>query len=144
MRKSEANGPATRAELWRVRDELRDELRSEIRGSRDALGAELRGEIRGSRDALGAELRGEIKSLRVELKSDIGRVAASLIRTQADVAEIRSAMATKDDISRVLGAIDGLAGNVHDLNRTVVVWDSILGDHRRRIEALEADRRRPA
>ena len=47
------------------------------------------------------------------LDKKIDRVAAALVNTQADVREIRNdmatKMATKDDISRVLSAIDAFA-----------------------------------
>ena len=60
------------------------------------------------------------------LSKKIDRVAAELVNTQADVREIRRDMATKDDVSRILGAIDAFVVD--------------LKDHEGRLKALESAR----
>ncbi|MEK7743562.1 MAG: hypothetical protein AAB578_04170 [Elusimicrobiota bacterium] len=86
------------------------------------------------------KLDAKIDGVKSELKADINRVAVELVKTQADVREIKTAMATKDGISRVLGAIDPFAKQTTDNRRTLLVYDDILGKHDTRITALEAKR----
>ncbi len=59
------------------------------------------------------------------------------MKTQADVRDIKASMATKDDISRVLSAIDAFAKGTTDNRRTLLVYDDILGRHETRISALK-------
>ncbi|OGR46421.1 MAG: hypothetical protein A2X37_07805 [Elusimicrobia bacterium GWA2_66_18] len=74
------------------------------------------------------ELREEIKSVKTELTAQINRVAAAVVNTQADVRRIEQAMATKDDISRVLKAIDAFAGKSESDHNAVVLHGRILTD----------------
>lgn len=109
--------------------------------------------------------KADISSLRTELKSDISllatkteldrldkkidRVAAALVNTQSDVREIKNdmatKMATKDDISRVLSAIDAFAKKWDGQSNAVVLHGQTLTDvqvglkdHEGRLKALEA------
>ena len=94
------------------------------------------------------ELKTDIANLRTELKEDIRTtrhdLALQIERTQNDLREVKAVMATKDDVSKILGAIDSFAGQVTDVQRAVVLHGQILtevqvklADNIRRTEALE-------
>ena len=81
------------------------------------------------------------------LDQKIDRVAVALVNTQADVREIRNTMSTKDDINRVLTAIDSFAKKAQNYDRvavlhgrTLVEVEVSLKDHGERLEALESAR----
>ena len=62
---------------------------------------------------LRAEFAAKIESLEeiARLDKKIDRVASELVNTQSDIRDIRRDMATKDDVSRILNAIDTLANH---------------------------------
>lgn len=77
----------------------------------------------------------------------IARVAAEVVRTQADVREIKETMATKSDINRILSAIDTFAFKTESHDRasvihgqTLVEVEVTLKDHERRLSSLESPR----
>lgn len=79
----------------------------------------------------------------VEKKLD--RVVVELVRTQADVREIRATMATKDDVRALLGPIHDLAAKFEAFGRMATIHgqaltegQGTLKDHERRLRALES------
>ena len=102
------------------------------------------------------EKRLEGKIERLEVKSDssvqrlddkIDRLAVEVIKTQADVREIKESMATKDDVSRIMGAIDAFSKQSERGDRAMVLHGQALTehgvklqDHDRRIASLESSR----
>ena len=110
--------PATRSDLAQVRTELGGGI-SKLDGKIDCVKSELKEDI-------------------AKLDAKIDRVAGELVKTQSDVRDIKASMSTKDDISRVLKAIDAFAKQTMDNRRTLLVYDDILGKHETRIAALEA------
>ena len=80
-------------------------------------------------------------------KEALARVASELVNTQADVREIRRDMATKDDIKRVLNAIDAFAKKSENDDKSVALHGHVLTevqvdlkDHEKRIKTLESTR----
>lgn len=133
MATGKAAAPATKGDLEVVRKDLRAEITS--------VRTELRGEIA----AVRTELRGEIAAVRTQLKASINKVAAEVVKTQAELREVRQTMATKDDVSRILNAIDAFAqkGQSYDqksLSHGAILTDheDKLRDHGRRLTTLEA------
>lgn len=108
------SAPAIKADLKLLRKELGSELRGELKLVRD----ELRGEI--------DLARGESRGAFAELDQKIGRVAVELVRAQADVREIKTVMATKIDIDRVLTAIDAFAGKSQNYDRAATLHGQVL------------------
>ena len=95
-----------------------------------------------------ADLTNGLSSLKTELTETITRLAVEVTKTQADVRQIKEDMATKvstkDDISRVMSAIDAFAAEAlsyrnHDTlrGRAIMDHDSKLKDHENRIILLE-------
>ena len=58
-------------------------------------------------------------------------------KNQIDIKEIRETMATKDDIRKILGAIDAFARKSENYDRKALVHDHRLRDHEVRILHLE-------
>lgn len=103
--------------------------------------------------AKGSELasKADLEAVRSELKADLGalkatvnKVAAEVVKTQAELREVRQTMATKDDVGRILNAIDAFAqkGQTYDqkaLSHGAIITDheDRLRDHGRRLTALE-------
>ena len=127
----ESDKPATKTDITLLRADL------------TLLGADLR-----------AELAAKIEPLatKAELRKDIARVATEIVNLQADVREIRHDMATKlatkDDINRVLNAIDAFVKKSENNDKSVVLHGHVLTevqvslkDHEGRLKALESARR---
>ena len=119
--------PVTKTDLIQARRELSDEL------------AQVRSTMATKHD---------LKCAVDELNGKISRVAMAVVRTQADVSEIKSTMATsmstKNDINRVLTAIDSIAGKTQDNNRAAIIHGQALTEdrvqlqnHERRIKSIE-------
>ncbi|HBB68319.1 MAG: hypothetical protein A2X28_01580 [Elusimicrobia bacterium GWA2_56_46] len=99
-------------------------------------------------------LRSEIGSLKTELKSDIKRLedivktnTIDILHIKDDIRDIHETMATKDDISRILGAIDSFAGEARDYRRKdmergqmLMEQNDKLQNHESRITLLEASK----
>ncbi|MBI3298978.1 MAG: hypothetical protein HYZ75_12480 [Elusimicrobia bacterium] len=97
-------------------------------------------------------VRAELGAVRNELKAEIGSVKVTvdklvveMVKTQADLRDIRQTMATKDDIGRVLAAIDAFAGKAVAYDQKSYSHGAILTDHEdklrdhgRRLSSLEA------
>ena len=93
--------------------------------------------------------KGDLSELGARLDSKIDRVAMEVVRTQADVRDIKAAMSTKDDVERIMRAIDGFAAqSIHyqraDATRGKAIIDLEIGmaDHERRITGLESSQTR--
>lgn len=95
--------------------------------------------------------KADLQAVRSELKEDIKRVAVAVVKTQSDIQEIRHDMAakmsTKDDISRVLSAIDAFAKKSENYDKAVTLHGPILTevqvglkDHEKRLKTLESTR----
>jgi len=136
----ESDQPATKADISLLGGELKAELASK---------AELKADIA----AVKTELKADIASVKTELTAQINRVAVALVNTQADIREIRHDMATKmstkDDISRVLSAIDAFAKKSENNDHAVTLHGPILTevhprpahkDHEGRLKTLESAR----
>ncbi|MDE2040663.1 MAG: hypothetical protein KGO96_13435 [Elusimicrobia bacterium] len=79
------------------------------------------------------------------LDKKIDSVALAVIGTQDRVRKIEERMATKDDVGRILGAIEHFAGKSDSANRAALIYgkslteaQATLNDHERRIVRLEA------
>ena len=116
------NKPATQAGLAEVKTELKADIK--------AVKADVE-TVKADQQTLKADNK------RLDQKSD--RIAAELIKTQDEVRQIKETMATKADSERIIGLLDFIKGKVSDQDRTVVVFDKILGEHRVRLE--EHDKR---
>jgi hypothetical protein len=94
-----------------------------------------------------AAVKTELAAVKTELTAQINRVAAALVNTQTDVREIRNDMATKDDVGRILSAIDAFAKKSENQSNAVALHGHVLTevqvglkDHESSIKTLESAR----
>lgn len=66
------------------------------------------------------------------------RFAVAMERRLAKTASQESVDAVETKLERHVAAMDRVAGELLDNRRSLIVFDSMLGDHRRRITALES------
>jgi chromosome segregation ATPase len=104
MANGKGSEPATKAELKTEVQAVRTDLA--------AVRTELKVEIQAVRTDL-ASVRSEMKAEIQGVKATVDKLAVEVVKTQADVRDIRHTMATKmadkDDVSRILAAIDAFA-----------------------------------
>lgn len=100
-------------------------------------------------ESIEAGIRADLGAVETRLDRKIDRIAVELVKTQSDVRSIREAMetkmATKDDVSRILAAIDAFAQKGESYDRKAVSHGGILvdhteslKDHERRLRVIEA------
>ncbi|MCG2726770.1 MAG: hypothetical protein L6420_11080 [Elusimicrobia bacterium] len=91
------------------------------------------------------KLNQKIDSVETKLNKKTENVFIELLKTQADVRNIKETMATKNDINRIMNAIDVFAGEAKDYRRKDADRDHMLMEqhdklqnHENRISAIEA------
>ena len=72
-----------------------------------------------------------------ETKSAVERVAAIVVRHDAELEEIKRTMATKTDMDRIMGGIMILTEKVDNYGRETITFPAILDEHGKRITNLE-------
>lgn len=98
----------------------------------DGVEKRLDAKIDGAERRLDAKIDGVEKRLGAQIRN----LAGVVVKNQADIGEIKRTMATKDDIQRVLGAIDTFAGKIEDYARETVTFPN----HEKRLSSLESSR----
>ena len=121
-----------------------------------------------NKPATKGDLHSSINSLRTELKGDIQRLdkttqrldkttqqldktskqhTLEFFKIQRDMRDMKEQMATKDDISRIITAIDIFAGEAKEYRNkdtlrghAVMTHDTMLKEHEKRISALEQNK----
>ena len=117
------------------------------KGEAPASRADLAG-VEGRLDARIADVEGrlnaKIADVEGRLDAKIGRVAMELVKTQDRLKTIEDTMANKDDVGRILAAIDVFAGKAVAYDQKSLSHGAILTDHEdklrehgRRLAALE-------
>ena len=93
-------------------------------------------------------VREELKAVEQRLDQKIDRVAMEVVKTQAQIEDISSKMATKDDFCRLMNTMDDIAGTVKHYQRaditrgkTLIDVEIQMKDHEKRITTLESARR---
>jgi len=74
---------------------------------------------------------------RSEFLSVTGKLALAIAESQSDIRDIKERMATKDDIGRVLNAIDSFAHKDETYDRKDIVHDARINNHEERLTRLE-------
>ncbi|HAH32590.1 MAG TPA: hypothetical protein DCL44_09795 [Elusimicrobia bacterium] len=121
-KKTNGDKPATQADLTVLKTDIVALMKSDMSKHREATQAML---------------ESGLTALKTELKADISRVAVGLVKTQAELREVKENMATKADIRTVIGHIDGLTKGLASYEYRLAVRKHQLNDHERRITALE-------
>ena len=82
-------------------------------------------------------IRTEINKLDDKIDKAVNRLAGEIVKTQTDLKEVKETMATKEDVSEILNAIDTFAQKAENYDRKAVFHDSRINDHEERITQLE-------
>ncbi|OHC66055.1 MAG: hypothetical protein A2040_03675 [Rhodocyclales bacterium GWA2_65_19] len=90
-------------------------------------------------------VKADVRRLDAKIDSATSRLAKEIVKTQADVREIRETMATKNDVERILVAVQAFAGKAQVYDRAAVLHGHALTeaavtlrDHEKRLRAIEA------
>ena len=109
-----------------------------------ALKAGLSGELKGAINAVEQKLTGKIDSVETGLNAKISNVYLEVVKLQSRVGNIEEKMSTKDDISRVLNAIDKFAAVTENYKRKdqerghmLIDQSDKISNHETRITLLE-------
>lgn len=70
-------------------------------------------------------------------KEGLNKLANEIIKTQADLKKVKETMASKEDVSKILNAIDAFAQKAENYDRKALFHDSRINDHEQRITQLE-------
>ena len=91
------------------------------------------------------DLRNEFEVRFEKIDKKINGVAVELIKTQADVRQIKETMSTKSDIDRVMNAIDAFARKAEAYDRKAFSHgdqlqghEAKLQDHEKRLSSVES------
>ncbi|MFH1726441.1 MAG: hypothetical protein ABII00_17665 [Elusimicrobiota bacterium] len=94
---------------------------------------------------LGNEFGIKLNGLENKLDKKIEGVAVELIKTQADVRQIKETMSTKADVDRIMNAIDAFARKAEAYDRKALSHgdqlqghEAKLQDHEKRLSAVES------
>ena len=153
------SAPATKADLNRMSDAITSTLTHAINKAVGDLNREIEpiaaGLGRAQADIremkTGMATKADLNLVRGafgDLDRKIDRVAVEVVRNQADIREIKgvlaTSIATKDDIGRVMTAIDSFAGKSQNAERAMVFHGQTLTevevklkDYEQRIKTLE-------
>ena len=93
------------------------------------------------------EVKTDLAGVKTDLagvKTQLKAVTVALVKTQADVREIKETMATKSDVERILVAVESFAGKAQVYDRAAVLHGHALTeaqvtlrDHEKRLRAIE-------
>lgn len=144
---SDENSPASRGFVAAQVKGLAVRLDTSVKGMNDKIDASIRGlndKSDASTQRLDAKIDAVVQRLDEKIEPSIRRLAIELVKTQADVRDIKETMATKDDVRQVLSTITAFAGKYqsHDdamtLHGHAITEMSIaLKNHEQRIARLE-------
>jgi len=126
--------PATKGDLTKLETMLKGDL------------AELKTAFKDDLAGLRTEVKGDLAELKTELDGKMKNVYLETIKLQSRVANIEEKMSTKDDINRILSAIDKFAGMADNYKRKdmerghmLMEQHDKLQDHETRLTALETE-----
>lgn len=82
---------------------------------------------------------GDRPATRAELDGAVERLSVAIIKTNGRIDTLERNLGAKIEAgnARILSVLDGIAGKQKDHDRTVVVFDRILKDHRERLDGHE-------
>ena len=132
MKTDNSSEPATKGDLNKVENRLNQKI--------DSVETRLNQKI----DSVETGLNQKIDSVETGLNAKINNVYLEVIKLQSRVGNIEEKMSTKDDISRVLNAIDKFAATTEnyirkDLERGQMLMkqEDKLQNHEKRLTTLE-------
>ena len=107
----------------------------------------LRSELKSDMQELRTEFKSDTQALKTELKGDIHRLSGAIVDLQSDMREVKSSMATKADVNRIMDAIDSFAKRSEHYDRSQVLHghaltevEVTLKDHEKRLVHLESSK----
>lgn len=81
--------------------------------------------------------RSDLNALKAEVNGNITRLAIEMDRRFTLTASQASLDALTDKVDRFLAAMDRTSGEQADNRRTLIIYDSVLGEHRRSLDLHE-------
>jgi hypothetical protein len=78
-----------------------------------------------------------VKNEMKDLKAMFRRTMVHVVRMSSDIAELKDKMATKDDISMLMGRMDGFSGLLLDSRQRWAVHADVLKQHDDRLTKIE-------
>lgn len=131
MKNNDMSAPATKADLNKLAKTTKVEM-TEMKADITEIKTKLTG------------LNEKIDSVRTELKSDINRLEGivktntiDILHIKNDIRDIRDTMSTKDDINRVMTAIDAFAAEALSYRNQDALRGRAVMDHEKRLVRLE-------
>lgn len=92
-----------------------------------------------------ADLKAGLDELKNKLNKKIDGVVVELVKTQADVRQIKETMSTKSDTDRIMNAIDAFARKAETYDRKALSHgdqlqghEAKLQDHEKRLSSVES------
>ncbi len=86
---------------------------------------------------LKTELKSDVANLRTEFKTVTNNLAFKIVDIQDEIREIKSTMATKEDVNRIVSNVDAVLGKYADLERAKIVHGQVLTEHGEKIKSHE-------
>ncbi|MBI3012932.1 MAG: hypothetical protein HYY63_04830 [Elusimicrobia bacterium] len=117
MKKKKASPPVTRLEFLKETGLIRSEFKQECASIRSEFKQEC------------ASIRSEFKQEKEWVRDTIGKLTLRIIRLEEELKSMREQMATKDDVRRILDAIDAFTHRVETYDRKAVVHDARLNQN---------------
>ncbi|MBI4802707.1 MAG: hypothetical protein HY796_09330 [Elusimicrobia bacterium] len=131
------------AGLEPVKPELRSGMpasKSEIQSETQSIKTELKSEIYDIRTEIKVyfnKLDNKLDSAKSELREDIKRVSLEAEKIHSRVNRIEERMATKDDVNRILNAIDKFAADMEFYRKKELLRANLITEHEDKLKTHE-------
>lgn len=136
--------PATKEDLVQLGQSMKDDLDEAVVSLRRDLEARS-GSMATKKDLESMATKTDLFDLDRRVDVRFSRMANGIVNTQAELRELKSIIATKADIDRILSAVDDFTGRVRNCEsgmlfngRGLTSVQDGLKEHEKRIAALEA------
>ena len=126
----------TKSELRSGIQAARSELQSETQNVKSELKSEIY-DIRTEIKVYFNKLDNKVDSVKSELREDIKRLTLELEKIHSRVNRIEERMGTKDDVNRILNAIDKFAADMEFYRKKEMLRSSLLTEHDDKLKTHE-------
>ena len=123
-----------------------DDMKRELHALKAEIHKDI-GELRGDLHKDIGELRGELRKGLSDSRHDMTDIRSMFRRTMihvarmtGDMADMKRDAATKEDVSKVVGSIEGLTGKVDDMHLDWAKNHDRLNAHEKRLDRLDPRR----
>src|SRR5438270_7185996 len=117
MKNNKSDQPVTRSEFQREARGTRKEFGVVRKEMRDGFQV-----VRKEFEDVRKEMRDGFQAVRKEMNGKIDRLALDQVSMREEIRQVKETMATKDDVRRILGAIDEFARKSEVFERKALVY----------------------